>query len=61
MNTDDGLCPLEPAAQRLSVSAQTLRRWGREKRLTLIRLPGGTLRVRVADINRLVNGDAGDE
>lgn len=61
MNTVDRLSPLAPAAEQLAVSVQTLRRWGRERRLTLIRLPSGALRIRVADIERLVSGELTDE
>jgi excisionase family DNA binding protein len=46
---------LSDAAQRLSVSPGTLRRWRREGRIEFVRLPGGSLRVRSEDIERLLD------
>jgi len=60
MDTHD-LVRIKEAARQLAVSPGTIRRWRREGRLPLVRLPGGGVRVRVADINKLVCGDPGDE
>lgn len=44
---------LGEAASELRVSVNTLRNWHKRGRITLVRLPGGTLRVTRAEIDRL--------
>jgi molybdopterin-binding protein len=43
------------AANMLGVSVETVRRWGRDGRLTLLRSGGGQRRVALADIARLTS------
>jgi molybdopterin-binding protein len=50
--SDDDL-RIGDAAQMLGVSVETIRRWGREGRLTLVRSAGGQRRVASADVGRL--------
>lgn len=50
------LLRLEPAAAELDVSIQTLRRWWREGRIELVRLPAGTLRMSDAELRRIARG-----
>lgn len=49
----DRLYTLPEVAGMLVVSVETLRRWGREGRITLIHLPGGGLRMAAAEVERL--------
>lgn len=48
------LISIREAAHRLGVSADTLRQWERDKRLTAERTEGGHRRYRVEDIERLL-------
>src|SRR3954462_11308918 len=43
------------AAKMLGVSVETVRRWGREGRLTLLRSKGGQRRVAMTDVARLTS------
>jgi molybdopterin-binding protein len=49
---DDGV-RIGDAAKMLGVSVETLRRWGRNGRIDLIRTSGGQRRVRMADVAHL--------
>ena len=50
------LLKAQDVAERLNTSAETVRRWVREKRLTAITLPGGGLRFRTEDVEALLAG-----
>jgi excisionase family DNA binding protein len=52
----DAMLTVERAAQLLSVSAQTVRRWGREGHIVLIRVGPSVVRVPPAEIARLSGG-----
>lgn len=53
------LMKLPEVAQELKVSVPTLRTWARQGHLNVVRLPGGTLRVTRAEVERLSNPQAG--
>ena len=50
------LVPLKSVGERWSVSQSTLRRWSREGRIHLIRLPAGTLRMSEEELRRIERG-----
>lgn len=50
------LLRLDPAARELDVSVSTLRRWWREGRIRLVKLPAGTLRIPEEELRRLEDG-----
>lgn len=45
-----GLSKIQDAAAALNIHEETIRRWHRKGKLTLVRLPGGSLRVRAEDL-----------
>lgn len=47
---------LPEVAAVLRVSVPTLRSWYRSGKLQCVRLPGGTLRVSIAEVERLAGG-----
>jgi putative resolvase len=47
--------PTGPAAARVGVTAQTLRRWEKEGRIAAVRTPGGNRRYRVEDLDKLLD------
>jgi excisionase family DNA binding protein len=46
------------AAAYLGVSAVTVQRWIRAGKLHAVRYPGGTLRIELADVERVRRGEA---
>lgn len=50
------LLKAQDVADRLNTSAETVRRWVRENRLTAITLPSGALRFRPEDVDALLTG-----
>jgi len=57
MATHEHLVPLPIAAQRLAITVQTLRRWHREGKVQLVRLPSGTLRFPSSRLEELLSED----
>ena len=53
-NTSDDSIRIGDAAAALGVSVETVRRWGREGRLELLRSSGGQRLVARGDVNRLL-------
>lgn len=51
MTPDQVLLTTGKAADRLGVSANTLRRWAEERRIPFVRLPSGQLRFRPTDLD----------
>lgn len=47
------LFPLRDAAQRLGVTPKTIRVWYTQGRVQLVRLPGGQLRIALAELERI--------
>ena len=54
MNADEQLLPLPVAAERLAISIQTLRRWHREGKVELVRLPSGSVRIAASRLASLM-------
>ena len=48
----DSLIRLPDAGRRWDVSPQTIRRWARQGRVRLVRLPSGALRIRLDEVER---------
>lgn len=46
------------AAAMLGVSAVTIQRWIRAGKIAAVRYPGGTLRIELAEVERIRNGQA---
>ena len=51
------LLRLEPAADELDISVTTLRRWWRDGRVRLVKLPAGTLRIPLEELRRIERGE----
>ena len=51
----DTLYTLPEAAEKLTVSARTIKRWYEQGLISLVRLPGGHFRVPASEIIRLTN------
>jgi len=49
------------AAERLRVSASTVRRWAQLGLIPAIRLPSGQVRIRRTDVERVLRDGVGDE
>ena len=56
----DRLLTLAEVTERLGVSARTLRRWRQRRLLPTIRI-AGTVRIRLADLERALADSAGDD
>ena len=52
---------LPAAAAILSVHPQTLKRWHKQGKITLVELPGGHWRVPASEVTRLAAGDDADD
>jgi excisionase family DNA binding protein len=53
MTTRTGLLTLSEAAQELSVSYWTVRKWALEGMVGYVRLPGGSLRMKPEEVKRI--------
>ena len=52
------LWPLREIEEQFQVSYRTLWRWGRDGRMRVVRLPGGQLRVKDSEIQRILEGES---
>ena len=59
-NLGERLLTLAEVTERLAISARTLRRWRQRGLLPAIRI-AGTVRIRLADLERALAGSAGDD
>ena len=59
-NLGERLLTLAEVTERLGISARTLRRWRQRGLLPAIRI-AGTVRIRLADLERALAGSAGDD
>lgn len=50
----DALLPTKEVAERFAVTVSTVSRWARDGLIPFVRTPGGTLRFRQSDVERLL-------
>lgn len=58
MTHPSGLLTAEEVAEVLRVAPLTIRRWVASGKLAAIKLPGGQIRVRKADVESILSGAA---